>query len=95
MTGRDVDSGLFSDTLGARLARGENPRVERMEELRAAAEPLREYLLKYGGPHTCVIVTLYGATVKQDEIGVALVKSDQAERSAAFEQEIRGLMDNR
>lgn len=82
------------DIVRSRIARGENPGAERMDELRKAAEPLRDYLLKYGNPHTCVIVTLYGATVKQDEISVALVKSDQAERSAAFEQELRELMTN-
>lgn len=37
------------------------------DDLRAAAEPLREYLRKYGDPHTSVTVTQDGATVKQDE----------------------------
>lgn len=90
----DVDSGLFNGTLSAQLACGENPHAERMEELRAAAEPLRDYLLKYGNPHTSVVVTQYAATVKQDEMGVSFVKSAQNDRTTEFEREIRGLMDN-
>ena len=97
MTVTGGNSGLFNGTLGARLARGENPGAERMEELLKAAEPLRDYLLKYGNPHTCVIVTQYAASVKQDEIGISFVKSDHSdhdERSAAFERELRELMAN-
>lgn len=66
----------------------------KVADLVKAAEPLHEYLLKYGNPHTCVIVTQYAATVKQDEIGVSFVKSAQNDRTAEFEREIRDLMNN-
>ncbi len=43
--------------------------------LAKAAEPLREYLLERGDPHSCVVVTQYGATLKRDEIGVPFAKA--------------------
>lgn len=43
--------------------------------LAKAAEPLREYLLQRGDPHSCVVVTQYGATLKRDEIGVPFAKA--------------------
>lgn len=43
--------------------------------LAKAAEPLREYLLQRGDPHSCVVVTQYGATLKRDEMGVPFAKA--------------------
>ena len=45
--------------------------------LAKAAEPLREYLLQRGDPHSCVVVTQYGATLKRDEIGVPFAKDGE------------------
>lgn len=74
--------GLFANTLGARMARGENPGAERMDELRKAAEPLRKYLMKYGDPHTRVAVTLYDATETRDERRVLFREETLAEQEA-------------
>ena len=72
MTGTGGNSGLFTNTQGARIARGEVPEEvrsgnERLRELREAAEPLRAYLKKYGDPYTAVVVRQDCATETQDE----------------------------
>lgn len=61
-------------------------------ELRKAAEPLYDYLLKCGDPHTCVVVTQRGATLKRVESGVAFVKGGASEREETFEREIREIV---
>lgn len=63
--------GLFANTYGARVERGEVPAEivaagERIEELRKAAEPLRAYLAKYGDPYTVVVVRQDCATETQE-----------------------------
>lgn len=70
------------------------PAWERMDELRKAAEPLRAYLAKYGDPHTCVIVTQYGATETRDERRVLFQDERQRERAAQFERELQALTGN-
>ena len=70
------------------------PAWERMDKLRKAAEPLRSYLAKYGDPHTCVIVTQYGATETRDERRVLFQDERQRERAAQFERELQALTGN-
>lgn len=61
--------------------------------LAKAAEPLRDYLLERGDPHTCAVVTKLGATLKRDEIGVAFAKHGGSDRSAEFEREIKAIVE--
>lgn len=91
-TGNGGVCGLFSNTLGARVERGENPGAERMDELREASEPLRKYLMKYGDGHTCVTVTPYGATETRDGLRVLYREETLAEQEAQFEQELKAIV---
>lgn len=60
--------------------------------LAKAAEPLHMYLLERGDPHSCVVVTQYGATLKRDEIGVPFAKRGEFEaRKQRGEAEIEKL----
>ena len=61
--------------------------------LAKAAEPLRDYLLERGDPHTCAVVTQLGVTLKRDEIGVAFAKHGGSDRSTEFEREIKDMME--
>lgn len=63
-------------------------------ELREAAEPLYDYLLRHGDPHTCVVITQRDATLKRDESGVAFVKGGKA-REEADAEELRKRLANR
>lgn len=42
-------------------------RIEALEELNVAAQPLVDYLYRYGNPHSCVIVTQTDAEMLNGE----------------------------
>lgn len=61
--------------------------------LAEAVEPLHDYLLKYGDPHTKVTVTQYGARLETEGIYIPFVKSGGSDRSAEFEREIKEIVE--
>lgn len=64
-----------------------------LKALAEAVEPLHEYMLKYGDPHTKVTVTQYGVRLETEGIYIPFVKSGESDRSAEFEREIKAMME--
>lgn len=77
-----------------RIVRGEIPEAaiigaERLNELAAAAEPLRAYLKKYGDPMTVVVVRQDSATEAREEGYVTFKFKENSEEA---ERELRQLV---
>lgn len=64
-----------------------------LRDLAEAVEPLHEYMLKYGDPHTKVTVTQYGARLETEGIYIPFVKNGGSDRSVEFEREIKEIVE--